>query len=116
VFAFAGIWDRWKNSQDPQAPPIESFSILTTKPNALTGAVHDRMPVILPPEHHDLWLDPGFSDVSALTELLQPFEARSMKKFPVSKRVNSVANDDAACSQPTAEMAPAVDPQRSLFG
>src|ERR1700692_1838451 len=44
LFAFAGIWDRWK---DPSGSAVETCSILTTTPNALTTAVHDRMPVIL---------------------------------------------------------------------
>jgi putative SOS response-associated peptidase YedK len=116
VFAFAGIWDRWKNPKDPQGPPVESFSVLTTKPNAVTADVHDRMPVILPPEHYDLWLDPGFGDSAALAELLAPFDARLMRKYPVSSRVNSVANDDAQWSEPVAEATPVADPQQSLFG
>jgi putative SOS response-associated peptidase YedK len=113
VFAFAGIWDRWKN---PQGEVVESFSILTTTPNSLTADVHDRMPVILPPESCELWLDPGFSDMASLTELLKPFEAKLMKKYPVSSRVNSVANDDAQCVEPVAEVIPVSDPQQSLFG
>jgi putative SOS response-associated peptidase YedK len=44
LFAFAGIWDRWK---DPGGSAVETCSILTTTPNAVTTAVHDRMPVIL---------------------------------------------------------------------
>jgi putative SOS response-associated peptidase YedK len=44
LFAFAGIWDRWK---DPSGNWMKTCSILTTTPNAVTSAVHDRMPVIL---------------------------------------------------------------------
>ena len=57
LFAFAGIWERWKN---PEGQWIETCSIITTTPNQLTEDVHDRMPVILHPEDYDLWLDPGF--------------------------------------------------------
>ena len=56
LFAFAGLWDRWK---DPSGNWIKACSILTTTPNAVTSAVHDRMPVILDPDSYDLWLDPG---------------------------------------------------------
>ena len=56
LFAFAGIWDRWK---DPSGQWVKSCSILTTTPNAVTSAVHDRMPVILDPDYYDLSLDPG---------------------------------------------------------
>lgn len=56
LFAFAGIWDRWK---DPSGNLVQTCSILTTSPNAVTRAVHDRMPVILDAPEFDLWLDPG---------------------------------------------------------
>jgi putative SOS response-associated peptidase YedK len=56
LFAFAGIWDRWK---DQSGQWIKSCSILTTTPNRVTSAVHDRMPVILDRDGYDLWLDPG---------------------------------------------------------
>jgi putative SOS response-associated peptidase YedK len=65
-----------------------------------TSAVHDRMPVILDPVGYDLWLDPGMKNVTPLSELLKPFDARLMRCYPVSSRVNSVANDDEACSAP----------------
>src|SRR5216684_6653455 len=60
LFAFAGLWDRWK---DPSGNWIKTCSILTTTPNAVTAAVHDRMPVVLDPDSYDVWLDPGLNDV-----------------------------------------------------
>jgi putative SOS response-associated peptidase YedK len=51
--------DRWN---DVKGRPLDIFSILTTTPNAVTSAVHDRMPVILNPDNYDLWLDPGLKD------------------------------------------------------
>jgi putative SOS response-associated peptidase YedK len=54
---------------------IETCSILTTTPNALLADVHDRMPVIMPLEHYDLWLDPGFKGTADLKGLLRPYEA-----------------------------------------
>jgi len=96
LFAFAGIWDRWK---DPSGQWIKSCSILTTSPNAVTSAVHDRMPVILDPGNYDLWLDPGMKDVSAASDLLKPCDARLMRCYPVSSRVNDVGNDDDECSR-----------------
>jgi len=50
------------------------------------------MPVILDPETHNLWLDPGMKDVSAASELLKPYEARLMRCFPASMRINHAAN------------------------
>jgi putative SOS response-associated peptidase YedK len=97
LFAFAGLWDRWK---DPSGQWIKSCSILTTTPNAVTLAVHDRMPVILDRVNYDLWLDPGFTDVHAACELLKPYDARLMRCYPVSTRINHAANDDPECCAP----------------
>ena len=69
LFAFAGLWDRWK---DANGKWLKTCSILTTVPNSVTSAVHDRMPVILDPDSYDLWLDPGMTDVAAASE---PVEA-----------------------------------------
>ena len=110
LFAFAGIWDRWK---DPSANWIKSCSILTTTPNAVTSTVHDRMPVILDPDCYDLWLDPGMHEMNAVSDMLKPFDARLMRLFPVSSRVNNVVNDDAECSAPI--QLNAIQTQTSLF-
>jgi len=97
IFAFAGLWDRWK---DPNGNWIRSCSILTTSPNAMTSAVHNRMPVILDRANYDFWLDPRENDVVAVSELLKPYDARLMRCYRVSNRVNHVGNDDTECSRP----------------
>jgi putative SOS response-associated peptidase YedK len=97
LFAFAGLWERWK---DPSGQWIRSCSILTTMPNALTSAIHDRMPVILDKSDYDLWLDPGMTKGENVTVLLKPYDARLMRLYPVSNRVNQVQNDDADCAAP----------------
>jgi putative SOS response-associated peptidase YedK len=79
---------------------VKSCSILTTTPNAVTSAVHDRMPVVLRKDDYDLWLDPGMQNVAAISELLKPYDARLMRCYPVSSRVNHVGNDDDDCSRP----------------
>ena len=96
LFAFAGLWDGWKDSIGKW---VKTCSILTTTPNAVTSAVHDRMPAILDSAHYDLWLDPGMQDVTAISQLLKPYDACPMRCYPVSTRVNNVVNDDAECSQ-----------------
>ena len=97
LFAFAGLWERWKN---PSGDWVKTCSILTTTPNDVTAAVHDRMPVFLDPDAYDVWLDPGMTSVAAASELLKPCDARQMRCFPVSIRVNSTMNDDEECSKP----------------
>src|ERR1700758_5057494 len=96
LFAFAGLWDGWK---DASGNWIKTCSILTTTPNSVTSAIHDRMPVILHPDSYDLWLDPGMQNVTAISELLRPFDARLMRCYPVSARINYTANDDEECSR-----------------
>jgi len=102
LFAFAGLWDRWK---DPSGNWMKTCSILTTTPNAVTAPVHDRMPVILDPDAYDLWLDPGMTEVATESEVLKPCDARLMRCYPLSTRINHVANDDEECSAPV-ELAP----------
>jgi putative SOS response-associated peptidase YedK len=83
LFAFPGLWERWK---EPRGNWIKSCSILTTTPNAVTSAIHDRMPVILNPDDYDVWLDPGFNDVEFVTESLTPYDARVMRTYPMRMR------------------------------
>lgn len=66
----------------------------------MTSPVHDRMPVILDPVDYDLWLDPGMTNVEAASDLLKPYDARMMRSYPVSTRINHVVNDDEECSRP----------------
>jgi putative SOS response-associated peptidase YedK len=108
LFAFAGLWDGWKNTDGQW---IKTCSILTTTPNVVTSAIHDRMPVILHLDAYDLWLDPGMQNVAAVSELLKPYDARLMRCYPVSTRINRVENDDEECSRPV-EIANA---QKALF-
>jgi putative SOS response-associated peptidase YedK len=97
LFAFAGLWEP---PADPEAGELPTCCILTTRPNALVAAVHDRMPVILRPEHEALWLDPGVTDPAALAVALQPYPAEAMAAYPVSPRVNSPRHDDPGCIRP----------------
>ncbi len=109
LFAFAGIWDRWK---DANGSFVGTCSILTTTPNSLLADVHDRMPVILKLEDYELWLDPGFKDLDTLSGMLKPFDPTLMKCYPVSTLVNSPANDDSACA---AEVDPPAPDATTLF-
>jgi len=96
LFAFAGIWDRWR---DPSGNILETCSILTTSPNDVTVAIHDRMPVIVDSDAYDLWLDPGVKDTRLVSDVLKPYDVRQMRRYPVSTRINHTANDDEECSR-----------------
>jgi putative SOS response-associated peptidase YedK len=95
VFAFAGLWERWRS---PEGQSVESCAILTTPANELVADLHDRMPLILAPEAYAQWLDPGLHNVKELAPLLKPYPASAMRRYRVSTRVNRVANDDAECA------------------
>ena len=94
-FAFAGIWDRWKQNDRH----IISCAIITTTANELLAKIHHRMPVILSPELYDLWLDDE-SRSPDLKELLNPFPADQMKSHAVSYDVNDVKIDHERLLRP----------------
>jgi putative SOS response-associated peptidase YedK len=81
---------------------VESCTILTTKANDLTREVHDRMPVILSPEHYHHWLDATVSGTNGASGYLGPYPAGEMEALAVGTRVNSPKNNDAACLAPVA--------------
>lgn len=58
------------------------------------------MPVILDRTNYDTWLDPGMKNVDALSEMLRPYDAKMMRRYPVNTWLNQVQNDDAECAQP----------------
>lgn len=87
-FTFAGIWDQWRSDKGL----IISCAIITTTANELLAGIHTRMPVILRPESHDLWLDER-SRTTDLKELLVPFDAKQMKSHAVGYAVNDVKVD-----------------------
>lgn len=97
-FAFAGLWETWRGPKGAElATPIQSCTILTTGPNELMQSLHDRMPVILPPDDYAMWLDPSFEGIDALKALQRPFDQEEMIADPVSTFVNSPRNESPEC-------------------
>lgn len=95
-FAVAGLWERW-TAQD--GGELQTCALLTTTPNELIAPVHDRMPVILPPEAYEAWLD-AESRPTALTALLVPFPAHALRAHRVSPRVGDARLDEPALLEP----------------
>jgi putative SOS response-associated peptidase YedK len=86
------LWDTWKDKATRQG--INTYTVITTDPNELMEALHDRMPVILYRRDYERWLAPA--DPSQLpVDLLRPFPAKEMKAWPVSPRVGNVRNNDS---------------------
>jgi putative SOS response-associated peptidase YedK len=96
-FAFAGLWESWRNGRE-----IRSCTIITTAPNELAAPIHNRMPVILDPEDYEMWLDPDFDERDPLTSLLKPYPADVMEAYPVSRRVNKPSNNEPGVIEPAA--------------
>jgi putative SOS response-associated peptidase YedK len=92
-FAFAGLWERWDKGDEP----VESCTLITTAANGVVAPVHDRMPVILRPEDHARWLDPGEHRPAALAGLLVPPPDDWLVVNPVSRRVNNPRNEGPRC-------------------
>ncbi len=92
--ALAGLWERWHPRGRDGDESLHSCTIITTTANALLEPVHDRMPVILPPDVWDLWLAPDTRAADAQA-LLVPAPTAMMQFHAVSDRVGNVKNDDA---------------------
>ena len=90
LFAFAGLWDRWKDKAKGQ--PLETYTIITTDPNELLEPIHNRMPVILSPQNYSRWLDPGEPSQLPI-DLLRPYPAKEMRAWKVSAAVGNVRNN-----------------------
>lgn len=90
LFAMAGIWETWNS---PDGNRINSCTVITTKPNELVKAIHDRMPVILKQKDEQVWLDKSITDTDLLHNLLKPYDTNSMEAYEVSSLVNSPKNN-----------------------
>jgi putative SOS response-associated peptidase YedK len=95
--ALAGLWETWheKGAADgeDQRKRLWTCTILTTTPNKLMATIHNRMPVILPPEVWDTWLDPANTDADELAKLLVPAADDLLMAWPVDPAVGSVRNN-----------------------
>jgi len=89
-FAFAALWETWT---DRDGGEIDTVAIVTTSANATVAPIHDRMPVIVPPEHYEAWLDCNGVNAKQAAALIGRAPEDFLEAIPVSPRVNSVKND-----------------------
>ena len=111
VLFFAGLWETWRS---PAGEVLESCAIITTTPNAVTRPIHDRMPVLLPPEATSTWLDPDAQFERDLIPLLRPAPDDALTATALSTYVSNVRHDDPACLTPAGADHHATQPQLSL--
>jgi putative SOS response-associated peptidase YedK len=106
-FGVGGLWDHWEK----QGESLETCTILTCDANEPMRAIHDRMPVVIPPESFQIWLDSDIHDHGMLSRLLRPFQPDEMTAYPVSTLVNNVRNDSPKLVDPL----PPPEKQARLF-
>ena len=90
---FAGLYEVWRDKDDANAPWVRSCSIVTTHANDTMTPIHNRMPVILGPEHFDEWLDPNHRDLDVLSRLMRPSPNEWITYHPVRTLVNKASNN-----------------------
>jgi putative SOS response-associated peptidase YedK len=94
--AFAGLYEFWRDpavhADDPSAW-LTTYVIITTAAEPGLDVIHDRMPLVLPPDRWDDWLDPEQRDADAVRALLRPPVAGRFDAVPVSTRVNGVRSN-----------------------
>jgi putative SOS response-associated peptidase YedK len=94
--AFAGLYELWRDRSVPDEDPaawLWSATIITTTAPDELGEIHDRMPMVIPPDSWADWLDPANTDVADLRALLAPAMTSGLATYPVSTEVNSVRNN-----------------------
>lgn len=96
---FAGLWEAW---QAPDGTSLKSFTIITTAANELLQPLHERMPVLLPPDRWPCWLGETPANNSELKTLLKPYPAAAMTFWPVDRRVGNVKYDSPDLFAPLA--------------
>ena len=97
VFAFAGLWERWKQ---PDGDWLDTCAVLTTEANERIKPIHQRMAVILEPADYALWLSPRELEQGEWLPLLSGPRPDQLKFHEVSTQVNSPANDNPMLTMP----------------
>jgi putative SOS response-associated peptidase YedK len=95
--AFAGLWETWTG---PNGEELETAAIITTRANRTLDAIHERMPVIVPPEAFDLWLDCTNVDATTATALIRPAPDDLLEAYEISTAVNRTANGGPKLLEP----------------
>ncbi|HET7384574.1 MAG TPA: SOS response-associated peptidase [Pseudolabrys sp.] len=113
--AFAGLWETWTG---PNGEELETAAIVTTRAKRALADIHERMPVIVPPEAFNLWLDCANVDPETATALISPASESLLDTYEVSTAVNRTANDNPELIEryvapAQAEAAPKADTPRA---
>ena len=105
--AFAGLWETWTG---PNGEELETAAIVTTRASRALSPIHERMPVVVPPEAYDLWLDCAHVDAETAAALIAPAPDDLLEAYEISTAVNRVANDNPRLIEPMAANAEPAKP------
>ncbi len=104
LLVMAGLYEFWRDpAVDGPEAWLTSVTIITTRASDKVGHIHDRMPMTVPPEVWDVWLDPSQDDAEAAHQLLTVTQPEDVEAYAVSTAVNTVANNSPELVQPVAE-------------
>jgi putative SOS response-associated peptidase YedK len=95
--AFAGLFETWVG---PNGEELDTVAIITTGTTPDLASLHDRMPVVIPPEAFDLWLDVAHVDAATAAAMLAPPRRGFFVFHEVSRAVNRAATDEASLVAP----------------
>lgn len=98
-FAFAGLWETWRGPER-DGEPVYTCTILTREPNTAMAELHDRMPVTVPPDQWEVWLDPDHDDGADVLAKLPPAPSELLRIYAVSTAVNNSRSSGAALMDP----------------
>jgi putative SOS response-associated peptidase YedK len=106
--AFAGLWETWMG---PNGEEMETAAIVTTRANRTLSPIHERMPVVVPPEAFDFWLDCRKVDGETAAALIAPAREDVLEAYEISPAVNHVTNDSPELIAPVIADAAAATPR-----
>lgn len=95
-FAFAGLWENWSSKESDES--LQTTAIITTEANEFMAQIHQRMPVVMLPEHAGRWLN---GDMDLLSELID--KPPSFRAWPVDRTVNNARNEGMELIDPAGE-------------
>lgn len=98
LFAFAGLWDKWTDGEEV----LFTCTILTKASNPFMAKIHHRMPIILPEEKEDKWIEPRKIQPVQAKQFLDSLKAEELSAYSVSTYVNNAKNNDPKCIEPIA--------------
>jgi putative SOS response-associated peptidase YedK len=108
ILPMAGLYELWPDPDKAEDDPdrwLWTATIVTTQATGPLGEIHDRAPLILPPDRVDAWLNPTLTDPDKIRQLLAGLQVTGLRSRPVSTEVNRVGHDGRQLIEPLPDAA-----------